>query len=347
MCPQEPLVRWWKRGEPSSGSGAGHEGWVGQAPAGLGSRGRAGYLRVGWGEVQSISKQAEPRPVLCQVCWAGGQQGAGNGGLCGKAETALGRGGIQASAGERSCGVGVFAARGNSGVEWASTETPRKSPESRETWWSWGVWWDDRSQDPRKGRLQFGPSHLLFAAFPGAGEEGKGGRNEGAALGWGWGPLMLFGILSARSLPPRLSVQLLRPSPDPSSPRGGSGCGSRCGSPRRVPGEGVEGRGKTGVSSAAPRPPSRPAPSLSPLPAPGRRSARSPRARALATPAASSGPALRRRLATHPCARQPRGPRRRARAPSSAAAGRGRVLDPPCRESSGSWCWCSGRLPGR
>lgn len=139
------------------------------------------------------------------------------------------------------------------------------------------------------------------------------GREAGAKVRGG-GPL-----LPAQGPPP---CPLLRPQPPP-PPRRGSAPG------------GLGGPGKTpGALGRRRAPPPRPLPVRAPG---GRRSARSPPARppARASPAAQPGPALRRLLAAHRSARQPRGPRRPSPAPPSPgpgpAAGRGRVLAPTMR----------------
>lgn len=174
----------------------------------------------------------------------------------------------------------------------------------------------------RRGAVLFlgsGPPSFLSAAFPKGVEEGAKVRCWGADDA-------LRGFSKSRGSPP------CPPTPAPQT-ASVPVLGAAVGALRKLRGRaGRAGESRLGRAPEAPRTLPRPLP----VPAPGRRrSARSPPARALAAPAASPGPELRRRLAAHPSACQPRGPCCRARAPSLAGAGtvaaRGRVLTPTMR----------------
>lgn len=210
-----------------------------------------------------------------------------------------------------------------------SVQQPRKSGSLVEM----GRVWMVGAQGLRKGRPLSLPGIWPFEPSLHRFPPGSGGGESRQKLRCGVGVAdALRGFSQPEGSPP-----CPLPPPATLSPRLGSGRGSS----RGALGQGWEGWGRLGASSGGAAPPPRPAPS--PVPAPGGRSARSPPAGA---PPLSllACPALRCRSAAHPSAGQPGGPRRPSRA--GTAAGRGRVLASPCGLSSGSSCWCSGRLPG-
>lgn len=171
--------------------------------------------------------------------------------------------------------------------------------------------------------------------------EKRRGRKAGTKVWCCGGQLVLSrSSPSPRGPPPSTPTP---PPPDPLRPRLGSCCGSSPG----APGEGGEGPGETGESSGGAASPAPPPPGLRSGPPPlcslpARSRAR--RSRLLAWPGASQPP--RRPPLRLPAPRTaPPSPR-----PSLARAGElragGGSWRPPCGASSGSWCWCSGRLPG-
>lgn len=210
-----------------------------------------------------------------------------------------------------------------------SVESPRTSGSLVEMGRGWMV----GAQGLRKGRplslpgiWPFEPSLHRFPPGSGGGE----GRQE---LRCGVGVAdALRGFSQPEGYPPC-------PPPPPATPS--SRLGSGRGSSRGALGQGWEGWGRLGESSGGAAPPPRPAPS--PVPAPGGRSARSPPAGA---PPLSllACPALRCRSPPTPPPANPGDHAARA-GPGQLRAGGG-SWPPPCGPSSGSSCWCSGRLPG-
>lgn len=210
-----------------------------------------------------------------------------------------------------------------------SVQQPRKSGSLVEM----GRVWMVGAQGLRKGRPLSLPGIWPFEPSLHRFPPGSGGGEGRQKLRCGVGVAdALRGFSQPEGSPP-----CPLPPPATLSPRLGSGRGSS----RGALGQGWEGWGRLGASSGGAAPPPAPPPPRSPL----REAARLAR-RPLALRRSHCLPAPRSAAAPPPTPPPASSGDRAARAGLGQLRAGGGSWPPPCGPSSGSSCWCSGRLPG-